>query len=154
MFDRPHHPDHPPPFPTSPSPRSQVLHPSESPRANPATPGDEESERLKHLNDCQTMVSDGTGTGRWRVTAPAPAPADESAQGTPATPSEVESRRLKHLNDPQTQDQEALLRVIVSELGFDSSRPVVACVTYKALLHWRSFEAERTSVFDRIIQTI
>ncbi|CAI5962952.1 unnamed protein product [Closterium sp. NIES-65] len=114
-----------------------VLHPSESPRANPATPGDEESERLKHLNDYQTMLHP-----------------PESAQGTPATPSEVESRRLKHLNDPQTQDQEELLRVIVSELGFDSSRPVVACVTYKALLHWRSFEAERTSVFDRIIQTI
>ncbi|CAI5979813.1 unnamed protein product [Closterium sp. NIES-65] len=78
----------------------------------------------------------------------------ESPQGTPATPSEVESKRLKHLNDRQTQDQEALLKVIVSEVGFDSSRPVVACVTYKALLHWRSFEAERTSVFDRIIQTI
>ncbi|CAI5465851.1 unnamed protein product [Closterium sp. Yama58-4] len=78
----------------------------------------------------------------------------ESPQGTPATPSEVESKRLKHLNDRQTQDQEALLKVIVSELGFDGSQPVVACVTYKALLHWRSFEAERTSVFDRIIQTI
>ncbi|CAI5504315.1 unnamed protein product, partial [Closterium sp. Naga37s-1] len=78
----------------------------------------------------------------------------ESPQGTPATPSEVESKRLKHLNDRQTQDQEALLKVIVSELGFDGNQPVVACVTYKALLHWRSFEAERTSVFDRIIQTI
>ncbi|GJP38325.1 hypothetical protein CLOM_g22778 [Closterium sp. NIES-68] len=78
----------------------------------------------------------------------------ESPQGTPATPSEVESKRLKHLNDRQTQDQDALLKAIVSELGFDSSRPVVACLTYKALLHWRSFEAERTNVFDRIIQTI
>ncbi|CAI5499291.1 unnamed protein product [Closterium sp. Naga37s-1] len=100
----------------------------------------------------------------------------EFPQGAPATPSEVESERLKHLNDveskdqealrcpeqqvqeplrcPDQQDREALLQVIVSELGFDNGRPVVACVTYKALLHWRSFEAERTSVFDRIIQTI
>jgi len=31
---------------------------------------------------------------------------------------------------------------------------VAACVIYKCLLHWRSFEVERTSVFDRIIQTI
>ncbi|KAL6496499.1 hypothetical protein OROGR_029757 [Orobanche gracilis] len=32
--------------------------------------------------------------------------------------------------------------------------PVAACVIYKSLLHWRSFEVERTNVFDRIIQTV
>ncbi|CAI7790438.1 unnamed protein product [Closterium sp. NIES-54] len=114
---RPNPPDHPTPFPTFPSPRSQMLHPPESRRDTPATPNEMESEWLKHLSDCQTK--------------------DQEA-----------------LRCPNQQDREALLQVIVSELGFDNGRPVVACVTYKARLHWRSFEAERTSVFDRIIQTI
>jgi len=51
-------------------------------------------------------------------------------------------------------DQDAVLQFIVSDLGFDDNRPMAACLLYKALLHWRSFEAERTSVFDRVIQTI
>ncbi|KAK3000828.1 hypothetical protein RJ639_022262, partial [Escallonia herrerae] len=38
--------------------------------------------------------------------------------------------------------------------GFAGSRPIAACIIYKCLLQWRSFEVERTSVFDRIIQTI
>ena len=29
-----------------------------------------------------------------------------------------------------------------------------ACIVYKALLQWRSFEAEKTNIFDRIIHTI
>ncbi|CAA2960242.1 Hypothetical predicted protein [Olea europaea subsp. europaea] len=33
-------------------------------------------------------------------------------------------------------------------------RPVAACIIYKCLQQWHSFEAERTSIFDRIIQTI
>jgi myosin-5 len=37
---------------------------------------------------------------------------------------------------------------------FDKNRPVAACIVYKALLQWRSFEAEKTNLFDRIIQTI
>ncbi|RVX03774.1 Myosin-5 [Vitis vinifera] len=35
-----------------------------------------------------------------------------------------------------------------------SSWPIAACLIYKSLLQWRSFEVERTSVFDCIIQTI
>ncbi|GAB4836038.1 hypothetical protein Ancab_000955 [Ancistrocladus abbreviatus] len=39
-------------------------------------------------------------------------------------------------------------------LGFAGNRPVATCIIYKCLLRWRSFEVERTSIFDRIIQTI
>ncbi|KAF2574416.1 hypothetical protein F2Q70_00005770, partial [Brassica cretica] len=31
---------------------------------------------------------------------------------------------------------------------------ILACLIYKCLLHWRSFELEETNIFDRIIQTI
>jgi hypothetical protein len=52
------------------------------------------------------------------------------------------------------ENQDLLIRCIVQHLGFAGNRPVAACIIYKCLLHWRSFEVERTSVFDRIIQTI
>ncbi|KAH6779123.1 myosin family protein with Dil [Perilla frutescens var. hirtella] len=52
------------------------------------------------------------------------------------------------------ENQDLLIKCITQDLGFSGGKPVAACVIYKCLLHWRSFEVERTSVFDRIIQTI
>lgn len=70
------------------------------------------------------------------------------------TPADLEARRQKQLNDRQQMDQDALLKSIVTDVGFDSNRPVAACVIYKSLMYWRSFEADRTTVFERIIQAI
>nr|GMD18643.1 myosin-9-like isoform X1 [Ipomoea batatas] len=47
-----------------------------------------------------------------------------------------------------------LIRCVAQHLGFSKGRPVAACIIYKCLRQWRSFEVERTSIFDRIIQTI
>lgn len=52
------------------------------------------------------------------------------------------------------ENQDLLVKCISQNLGYAGGKPVAACVIYKCLLHWRSFEVERTSVFDRIIQTI
>ncbi|XP_009411029.3 myosin-11-like [Musa acuminata AAA Group] len=68
--------------------------------------------------------------------------------------SEVDDKPQKSLNEKQQENQDLLIRCIARDLGFAVSRPVAACITYKCLLQWRSFEVERTSVFDRIIQTI
>ncbi|KAK3025526.1 hypothetical protein RJ639_041518, partial [Escallonia herrerae] len=68
--------------------------------------------------------------------------------------SEVEDKPQKSLNEKQQENQELLIRCIAQHLGFAGSRPIAACIIYKCLLQWRSFEVERTSVFDRIIQTI
>ncbi|KAL0908457.1 hypothetical protein M5K25_022953 [Dendrobium thyrsiflorum] len=68
--------------------------------------------------------------------------------------SEVEDKPQRSLNEKQQENQELLIRCIAQHLGFAGSRPVAACIIYKCLLQWRSFEVERTSVFDRIIQTI
>ncbi|RVX05381.1 Myosin-17 [Vitis vinifera] len=67
---------------------------------------------------------------------------------------ESEEKPQKSLNEKQQENQDLLIRCITQNLGFSGSKPVAACVIYKCLLHWRSFEVERTSVFDRIIQTI
>ncbi|CAK9144158.1 unnamed protein product [Ilex paraguariensis] len=67
---------------------------------------------------------------------------------------ESEENPQKFLNEKQQENQDLLIKCITQDLGFSGGKPVAACVIYKCLLHWRSFEVERTSVFDRIIQTI
>ncbi|KAL1189111.1 Myosin-17 [Cardamine amara subsp. amara] len=67
---------------------------------------------------------------------------------------ESEEKPQKYLNEKQQENQELLVKCISQNLGYDGGKPVAACVIYKCLLQWRSFEVERTSVFDRIIQTI
>ncbi|KAK7397333.1 hypothetical protein VNO78_18501 [Psophocarpus tetragonolobus] len=68
--------------------------------------------------------------------------------------SELEDKPQKSLNEKQLENQELLIRCITQPLGFAGNRPICACIVYKCLLHWRSFEVDRTSVFDRLIQTI
>ncbi|KMZ75516.1 hypothetical protein ZOSMA_11475G00010, partial [Zostera marina] len=47
-----------------------------------------------------------------------------------------------------------LIKCISQNLGFNNGVSIVACLIFKCLQHWRSFEVEKTSIFDRIIQTI
>ncbi|XP_076957168.1 myosin-17-like [Bidens hawaiensis] len=67
---------------------------------------------------------------------------------------ESEEKPQKSLNEKQQENQDVLIKCITQDLGFSSGKPVAAVLIYKSLLHWRSFEVERTTVFDRIIQTI
>ncbi|KAI8565383.1 hypothetical protein RHMOL_Rhmol03G0254500 [Rhododendron molle] len=75
------------------------------------------------------------------------------AASNPREP-ESEEKPQKSLNEKQQENQDLLIKCITQDLGFSGGKPIAACVIYKCLLHWRSFEVERTSVFDRIIQTI
>ncbi|XP_057781954.1 myosin-6-like [Salvia miltiorrhiza] len=54
----------------------------------------------------------------------------------------------------QHEDVDTLMECVTKDVGFSQGKPVAAFTIYKSLLHWRSFEAERTSVFDRLIQMI
>ncbi|KVI00396.1 Dil domain-containing protein [Cynara cardunculus var. scolymus] len=47
---------------------------------------------------------------------------------------------------------EALRKVATEDVGFCQGKPVATYVIYKSLLHWKTFEADITTVFDRIIQ--
>ena len=49
---------------------------------------------------------------------------------------------------------DALIKCVSQDLGFSNGKPVAAFTIYKCLLHWKSFEAEKTSVFDRLIQIV
>lgn len=67
---------------------------------------------------------------------------------------ESEEKPQKSLNEKQQEYQDLLIKCISQDLGFSSGKPIAACLIYKCLLQWRSFEVERTTIFDRIIQTI
>lgn len=47
-----------------------------------------------------------------------------------------------------------LLLSVTKDVGFSQNKPVAAITIFRCLMQWKSFEADRTSVFDRIIQTI
>ncbi|XP_019174193.1 PREDICTED: myosin-11-like isoform X1 [Ipomoea nil] len=51
--------------------------------------------------------------------------------------------------------EERLVGLIAAQnLGFSKGRPIAACIIYKCLMQWRSFEVEGSSICDRIIETI
>ncbi|KAK4408186.1 Myosin-6 [Sesamum angolense] len=62
--------------------------------------------------------------------------------------------RRPQLTGSMSEDVDALMESVMKDVGFSQGKPVAAFTIYKCLLHWKSFEAERTSVFDRLIQMI
>ena len=51
-------------------------------------------------------------------------------------------------------DVEVLLAALQSNMGFENGRPVAATIIFRCLLEWGAFQADRTNVFDRIMQTM
>ncbi|KAK8463508.1 hypothetical protein SEVIR_1G372100v4 [Setaria viridis] len=60
----------------------------------------------------------------------------------------------KSCADKQLENVDALIDCVGKNLGYCAGKPIAAFTIYKCLLHWKSFEAEKTSVFDRLIQLI
>nr|DAD36922.1 TPA_asm: hypothetical protein HUJ06_007563 [Nelumbo nucifera] len=81
--------------------------------------------------------------------------ANEAQSATPVKKFGTESMRLRRSNIERPQESvDTLLNCVTQHLGFSQGKPVAAFTIYKCLLHWKLFEAERTSVFDRLIQII
>ncbi|KAK8937305.1 hypothetical protein KSP39_PZI012267 [Platanthera zijinensis] len=62
--------------------------------------------------------------------------------------------KQKSLTDRQQENHDALIRCLIEDKRFDKKRSAAACIVYKSLIEWHSFEAEKTNIFDRIIHTI
>lgn len=54
----------------------------------------------------------------------------------------------------EKEEVDALINCVTKNVGFSQGKPVAAFTIYKCLLHWKSFEAEKTNVFDRLVQMI
>ncbi|CAI5513551.1 unnamed protein product [Closterium sp. Naga37s-1] len=88
------------------------------------------------------------------MTPGTPGSAAASAAAARGATQEAEVKRQQILAERQQADQDTVLKLLLTDLGFDNNRPVAACMLYRALVHWRSFDAEQTNVFDKIIQTM
>ncbi|XP_076944554.1 myosin-6-like [Bidens hawaiensis] len=75
---------------------------------------------------------------------------------TPATnlTTELDSNAKRPSIDSQHEKVDVLMECVIKDIGFSEGKPVAAFTIYKCLLQWNSFESERTSVFDRLIQMI
>ncbi|GKD25691.1 unconventional myosin, partial [Tanacetum coccineum] len=67
---------------------------------------------------------------------------------------ESDSEPKKPPVDHQHDNIDALVECVMRDTGFSQGKPVAAFTIYKCLIHWKSFESERTSVFDRLLQMI
>ena len=58
------------------------------------------------------------------------------------------------LQDKRKAEEERLLAALGSNLGFHKGRPLAAIVVFRCCLQWRAFQADRTSLFDRIMGVV
>ncbi|KAF3457491.1 hypothetical protein FNV43_RR02149 [Rhamnella rubrinervis] len=65
-----------------------------------------------------------------------------------------DSKMRRSQRERQHESLDALTTCVTRDIGFSEGKPVAALTIYKFLLHWKSFEAERTSVFDRLVNMI
>ncbi|OEL18826.1 Myosin-6 [Dichanthelium oligosanthes] len=74
--------------------------------------------------------------------------------GTPLAPKEYGSFAQPRASffERQHESVDALINCVSENIGFSEGKPVAAITIYKCLVHWKIFETEKTSVFDRLIQ--
>lgn len=52
------------------------------------------------------------------------------------------------------ENHDILIKFLLEEKQFNNDRSKAACIVFTSLLQWRAFEADKTNIFDRIIQAI
>jgi myosin-5 len=62
-----------------------------------------------------------------------------------------QAKQLALMQERRRMEEERLLAALPAPMGFHKGRPVAALVVFRCCLQWRAFQADRTSVFDRII---
>ncbi|CAN8247655.1 unnamed protein product [Cochlearia groenlandica] len=62
--------------------------------------------------------------------------------------------KQRSLTNRQQESHDVLIKCLMDERRFDNGRSVAAWIVYKTLYQWRSFEAEKTNIFDKIVHTI
>ncbi|KAL9401289.1 hypothetical protein Peur_005138 [Populus x canadensis] len=83
----------------------------------------------------------------------------ENGHHEPPTPSkrlgtDADKKMRKSQIERLHESVDALIKCVEQNPGFSQGKPVGAFTIYRCLVQWRSFEAEKTSVFDRLIQMI
>ncbi|KAF1898314.1 hypothetical protein Lal_00033081 [Lupinus albus] len=109
-------------------------------------------ESANHILQKQSQLNSSVKTLAEHISTPV-------AEETCVTPgkqlgTESDAKLRRSFIERQLENVDSLVKCVMKNIGFDNGKPVAAFTIYKCLLHWKSFEAERTSVFDRLIQMI
>ncbi|XP_014490889.1 myosin-6-like [Vigna radiata var. radiata] len=107
----------------------------------------------------QTLLSSSSSRRMSGKFSPATVPPVENGQAqqtsVPAkTFGSEDSKGRRSLMERHQESIDILFKCVTKDLGFCEGKPVAAFTLYNCLLHWKSFEAEKTSIFDRLIQII
>ncbi|KAG2377270.1 Myosin-8 Myosin XI [Vigna angularis] len=107
----------------------------------------------------QTLLSSSSSRRMSGKFSPATVPVNTRslAQQTSApakTFGSEDSKVRRSLMERHQESIDVLFKCVTKDLGFCEGKPVAAFTLYNCLLHWKSFEAEKTSIFDRLIQII
>ncbi|XP_051133264.1 myosin-8-like [Andrographis paniculata] len=78
----------------------------------------------------------------------------QSATPTKKYGTESDSELRNSHIERQRENIDTCIRCIENDLGFSEKKPVAAFTIYKCLINWKSFEAEKTNIFDRLIQIV
>lgn len=70
------------------------------------------------------------------------------------TQQELYIKQQQMYKEQRKLDEEKLLQSLSDHMGFQKGKPLAAVVIFRACLQWKSFQADKTSIFDRIIQAI
>ncbi|VVA89970.1 unnamed protein product [Arabis nemorensis] len=84
------------------------------------------------------------------------APTDFAFLQEPVAPLPVkrfgtESFRRSRIERQPHEFVDVLLKCVSQNVGFSHGKPIAAVTIYKCLIRWKIFEAEKTSIFDRIV---
>ncbi|XP_019181500.1 PREDICTED: myosin-6-like [Ipomoea nil] len=91
-------------------------------------------------------------SGRFSVATQSSENGHQDPQATSKTFASLSLRRSQI--ERQRESVDILIKYTHEDLGFSEGKPVAAFTIYRCLIQWKSFEAERTNVFDRLIQII
>ncbi|XP_020870370.1 myosin-7 isoform X1 [Arabidopsis lyrata subsp. lyrata] len=75
----------------------------------------------------------------------------ESLAPIPSRRFGTESFRRSRIERQPHEFVDVLLKCVSKNIGFSHGKPVAALTIYKCLMRWKIFEAEKTSIFDRIV---
>ncbi|CAN0905013.1 XI-2 [Linum grandiflorum] len=132
------------------------------------------AERLQQAKDAEAKISELKATVKSleeklaNMEAHGEAPSQEAlSQSSDATPLEnghdgnvqkLDSDSYERLTKSQIErlheNVDVLITCVEKKVGFCQGKPVAAITIYRCLIAWSAFEAEKTNIFDRLIQTI
>ncbi|XP_061341502.1 myosin-6-like [Gastrolobium bilobum] len=108
-------------------------------------------ESANHILQKQSLLNSSVKTIAVHLSTPVP----EDTCITPVKQFCTESdTKLRRSYIERHESVDSLVNCVTKNIGFNNGKPIAAFTIYKCFLHWKSFEVEKATVFDRLVQMI